>query len=322
MIQKYIEEKFTLYIALVTCCVCFLSHVDSGAPGDGDPTCLSMKNISYPKHVHLLMDTTDYIQLLPIDGEDTVWQALDLDNFFGGYTQVQAYNPFYISIGHVVYFCFLQWQQSRAICASKPFVCGHDYGTQNNWMITQHISRQDSVVAVNETYRIIHIILNLTSKLRSPCLLHSKFYVNGLSVYMWETSTQDNVSAANIDNYRFISNVSSGIHHLTVDFSSSQHSGFYLGIRDNGTCMILNHVLVYVGCRATTFGLVKVSEREINSNMFMVRGECVANSEPINETGPLLECSERGEWSVVSGCQCTTHYYMDSSGQECLSSEF
>ena len=38
------------------------------------------------------MDTRDYLQLLPIGGEDTVWQALDRDenNIIGGQTQVNA----------------------------------------------------------------------------------------------------------------------------------------------------------------------------------------------------------------------------------------
>ena len=85
--------------------------------------------------------------------------------------------------------------------------------------------------------------------------------------------------------------------------------------------MVVNHVLVYIGCKETNFGLVRLSEREMNSNSSTVQGECVANSESINETGPLLECSESGEWSVVSSCECTTHHYMDRSGQHCLSSK-
>ena len=70
------------------------------------------------------MDTTDYIQLLPIDGEDTVWQALDLDNnFFDLY-----------SIADKVLFS----RVAAKLCnlrIKKPFVCGHDYGPQNNWTV-------------------------------------------------------------------------------------------------------------------------------------------------------------------------------------------
>jgi hypothetical protein len=246
------------------------------------------------------MDTRDYTQLLPIgDEDDTVWQALDRDenNIIGGHTQ---------------------WQQSGGSCASAPFVCGYKNAPQNNWMITQHISRENLVEAVHETYEVIHIMINLT--LDIPCPQNLPSCVN-LSLYVWETSTQNEISAADTHDYRFIANISSGIQYLTVDFSSSQHSGFYLGIRDNGTCMIVNHVLVYVnvGCRAATVGLVRVSESVLASSSATVLGECVADSEPISETGPLLECSERGEWSVVSGCQCTAHHYLDSSGLLCLS---
>ena len=214
---------------------------------------------------------------------------------------------------------FIQWQQSGGTCASAPFVCGYNNAPQNNWMVTQHISREDLVEAVHETYKFIHIMIDLT--LDIPCSQNLPSCVNDLSLYVWETSTQNEISAADTHNYRFIANISSGIQYLTVDFSSSQHSGFYLGIRDNGTCMIVNHVLVYIGCRAATVGLVRVSESVFTSSSATVLGECVADSEPINETGPLLECSERGEWIVVSDCQCTAHHYLDSSGLLCLSSE-
>ena len=89
--------KLTLYhtAALVMCSVSFLSLVNSQAPGDGDPTCLAMNDGSHPEHVlylRHLMDTRDYIQLLPIGGGDAVWQALDKDdnNVLGGQTQVKT----------------------------------------------------------------------------------------------------------------------------------------------------------------------------------------------------------------------------------------
>ena len=37
----------------------------------------------------------------------------------------------------------IQWdQQTGAICQQNVQVCGFDVGLQNNWLITQHISRQ------------------------------------------------------------------------------------------------------------------------------------------------------------------------------------
>ena len=78
--------------------LCFLSSLylaDSQAPGDGDPNCLGRNDRSHPEHVLYvchLMDTRDYLELLPIGGEDAVWQALDKDenNVVAGHTQVQA----------------------------------------------------------------------------------------------------------------------------------------------------------------------------------------------------------------------------------------
>ena len=89
------EEKLTLYrTALIMCSVSFLSLVNSQAPGDGDPTCLARNDRSHPEHVlyvRHLMDTRDYPQLLPFDGEVTTWQALDKDgnNIIGRQTQVK-----------------------------------------------------------------------------------------------------------------------------------------------------------------------------------------------------------------------------------------
>ena len=142
--------------------------------------------------------------------------------------------------------------------------------------------------------------------------------MKALSLYVWETSTPNTTSAADTDNYHFITNLYSGVQHLTIDFSSSYHTGFYLGIRDNGTCAIVNRVLVYyTTCGAATIGLVGVNETVFNSSS-VVQGECVADSVAIHEEGPLVVCSEKGEWSVVSGCECSTQHYMDSSGQQCL----
>ena len=93
--MEYNEKLTLIHTALIMCGVSFLSLADSQAPGDGDLTCLRKNDRSHPEHVLYvghLMDTRDYLQLLPIGGEDTVWQSLDRDenNIIGGQTQVNA----------------------------------------------------------------------------------------------------------------------------------------------------------------------------------------------------------------------------------------
>ena len=195
-------------------------------------------------------------------------------------------------------------------------MCGYEAGPQNNWIITQHISRQVEVDSA--TVNLPSVIVRVEWTLNSDCPSSSSC-VEALSLYVWETSAPNATSAANTDNYHFIANFSSGTTPLTIDFPSAQHTGFYLGIRDNGTCVdSLDRVLVYyVTCGAATVGLARVGEAVFSSDS-AVRGECVANSVAIEETGPLLVCSERGEWSVASGCHCSTQHYMDNTGQQCL----
>ena len=65
--------------------LCFVSSLlclaDSQAPGDGDKVCINDPHHPvYDGYIHPLMDTRDYIQLLPnSDGEYGVWQSLDKD---------------------------------------------------------------------------------------------------------------------------------------------------------------------------------------------------------------------------------------------------
>ena len=173
-------------------------------------------------------------------------------------------------------------------------------------MISQHISRQVPAIKI-----MFDLSINSCPPSSSSC-------VKALSLYVWEKSTPNATSAADTDNYHFITNLYSGVQQLTIDFSSSYHTGFYLGIRDNGTCATVNHVLVYyTTCGAATIGLVGVNETVSNSSS-VVQGECVADSVAIHEEGPLVVCSEKGEWSVFSGCECITQHYMDSSGQQCI----
>ena len=194
-------------------------------------------------------------------------------------------------------------------------MCGHEKGLQNNWIITQHISRQVEVDSA--TVNLPSVIVTLNWTLNRDICSSSSSCVEALSLYVWETSAPNATSAANTDNYHFFANFSSGTTPLTIDFPSAQHTGFYLGIRDNGTCVdSLDRVLVYyITCEAATMGLARVGEAVFSSGS-AVRGECVANSVAVQETEPLLVCSERGEWSI-NGCLCNN----DNNTQQCIGEE-
>ena len=70
--------------------VVLLPVVTSRAPGDGDVFCTdTLAGVQHPSNVKILMDSFNYINLLPPLG-GAVWQRLDLDNnnAFGVGTEV------------------------------------------------------------------------------------------------------------------------------------------------------------------------------------------------------------------------------------------
>ena len=184
-------------------------------------------------------------------------------------------------------------------------MCGRDSTPQENWMITQHISHP---------YNVATVQVMVASTLEGPCGPSDHDCVEDLSLYVWETSTQDNVSAADTSNYRFVSNVSSG--EVTIELSGLNQTGFYLGIRDNGTCVSVSRVLVYYSvCRAGAVGLVRVDQERVSGDS--VQGHCAVNS--VSNTPPQLQCLQSGEWKVIGSCQCETEYFLDAPNQQCLS---
>ena len=210
----------------------------------------------------------------------------------------------------------MQWHiESSSGCTTITTVCDDIAIPEhsNNWMITQHITRQVMLTNTVVAFPDIHVMLDLT--FLSPINCTQPSCVDNLSLHLWETSVADNTSAANTDNYRLIAHINSGVKNVTIPFSSVRHSGFYLGIRDTGTCVHVNRVLIYyTACEATTVGLIRVSETVYSSSSVSVQGDCIENSVPVNNTRPLLKCTERGEWRATSRCphdisQCQGMHY-------------
>ena len=204
-------------------------------------------------------------------------------------------------------------------CASRLYVCGYGQGPQENWIITQHISRQVELDATTVTLQSVRVMLDVYF---SPDCATNPSCISALSLYVWEISSPDSTSAADTSNYHFIADVTTNSQELTLNFSS-QHSGFYLGIRDNGTCLgVMNvgglvRVLVsYKSCPSRTLGLVRVAETVAGTES--VSGQCVANSSAVELGRALLSCSDSGNWSVVSGCECDPGYWLSEVTKKCV----
>ena len=110
---------------------------------------------------------------------------------------------------------------------------------------------------------------------------------------------------------------------IQVDFDTAA-TGFYLGIRDETSCVLVHRVLVfYCVCPAGTSDLITRPERIApfigNSAPHLVDGQCVENSSPQNGMQPRLICSQNGVWGGIdgAGCVCDTGFQQSLDGCSC-----
>lgn len=210
---------------------------------------------------------------------------------------------------NVAHRIFLQWLTTSEPCSNVNYVYGCDVMTlQSNWLITQHIS-----TALENRANIPTVRVKLETTPGDSCPSCGV----DLSLYVWRTSNIDIKAATDADRYHFVGNITSEIRDAVINLPSLEHTGFYLGIRDNGSCVNVDRVLVYYTvCESSSFGLVRIDEMIFNSDT--VQGTCVDNSVSVNNGEPLLRCTETGEWVVVTDCQCSDGFVLDHTGQECL----
>ena len=151
-----------------------------------------------------------------------------------------------------------------------------------------------------------------------------------LSIHKYETSTINATAARNLNNYEFVSpritpsgdareNMS-----IQIDFDTTA-TGFYMGVRDETSCVLVHHVLVfYYVCPAETSDLISRPERIApligNSAPLLVDGLCVENSSPENGMQPRLTCSQNGVWGRIdgAGCVCDTGFQQSLDGRSCI----
>ena len=148
-------------------------------------------------------------------------------------------------------------------------------GRQDNWLITQHISRviggtetQLPQVSVLVEFQLIDCDINGCQR---------TFILN-----IWETSTADRNTPRKTANYRSFSVVApdnaTGIHvqNQTIELNfMNEEDGFYLGIRDQRSCFSLSCVIVFY----------HVCPEEVSD--LVVHPETIAP--PIGWQSPLIE---------------------------------
>ena len=122
-------------------------------------------------------------------------------------------------------------------------MCGYLEGPQNNWLFTQHISKDiepdvdyDVTIFVNITYRLTNCRTDLGCVPRFKILNYKT------------NSPQSQSNYRDTGRYNIIGTADTIFTRTTENFDfqlSSSERGFYLAFQDEGTCITLSQVIVY-----------------------------------------------------------------------------
>ena len=192
-------------------------------------------------------------------------------------------------------------------------------------MITQHINRMVGGTALPQvTVQVDFQLISCTQM--NNC-------GRTFAIHKYETSTINATAARNLDNYEFVppritpTDGSGDVREnssVQIDFSTEE-TGFYLGIRDETSCVVVHRVLAfYYVCPAETLDLITRPEVIApfigNSSPIVVNGQCVENSSPENGIGARLTCSQNGVWGGLdgAGCVCDTGFQRSLDGRSCV----
>ena len=223
-------------------------------------------------------------------------------------------------------YSLLQWgQATNSDCRVTVSVCGFRAGRQDNWLITQHISRMVNGTALQQVTVQVEFMMN-TCNIQNNCR-------RAFVIHKYETSTINATAARNLSNYENVDQIvprdGSGTVRengsVNVNFAT-EATGFYVGIRDVSSCIVIHRVLVfYYVCPAVTSDLIARPETIApiiggTAPTARVVGQCVEGTQPENGVEPRLTCSPMGIWSVNlgSGCVCGSGFQSSSDGRSCV----
>ena len=203
------------------------------------------------------------------------------------------------------------------------FACGFTIGLQDNWLITQHISRQTDTLLPQVTVIVEYEFSSCEAA--SDC-------ARTFSVQRYDTSTINATAARDTTKYTQVANVASEDitgderqnETINMDFTGSE-TGFYLAIRDQDSCLFVTRILVfYYMCPAVTENLIIFPETlappiSTTSQPISVDGEqCVENASPTVGDNPIVTCSQGGIWSIIIDCTCNSGFSMNVDGTACI----
>ena len=292
----------------VTCTVILLSVFHCGlsqAPGDHDEACRSDVNEAahrFPMEWRILMDTYDYVNLFEGTTPPPVWSERDID---GNTTN--------------------NWEQLSEVCQRSMRTCTYESPPQNNWLFSQFIRYEDAVeVFFNTTFDFNECLL-----LAPAC---SRGYV---TLYQYNRNgSESDIQRTNTSNYQPLlgSSESSRLQQSgeteagqTLSLTRPSNSdGFYLGIRDEGTCgEVIRIIVYYVVCPHRVIGLVTYPETALpvrGSSDIIFSAVCAPNAHNITSlqvtaSSTSDSCSDRAPGGAR--CECNEGYIISTDGMSC-----
>ena len=213
------------------------------------------------------------------------------------------------------------------------FVCGFEVGNQDNWLITQHISRNISGILLDQAVVQVEFEFNGCTE--------SVSCGQTFAIQRYDTSNIDPTAAANISIYRLIDTIAPN--DITgnlrqnetafIDFVADEAeavgdaTGFYLAIRDSSSCLSIHRVIVFYSvCPAITQDLIihpetkapRIDPVASSSEPITLTGTCVENAHPEVGDSPRISCSGGGLWSKVLGCECNEGFQPTENGDACI----
>ena len=226
----------------------------------------------------------------------------------------------------------LQWQQSSGgRCRWQVRACGYQQegDRQDNWLFTQHIRKDVDPALDNYS---IQIIVKITNRLLS-CL--DRFGCNEqfrVYRYLTNTATDSSITGSgfmNTDNYERLETIkppnSTTTFLNTVTFVMQPgETGFYLALRDQGTCVEISRILVQrFNCAPFQDGLVVYPDSPAPvTGSAPVAVSCVSNG-AVSSQSPNALCSSTGQWvSQTPTCGCSPGYEINLNSRDRCDSEF
>ena len=240
-----------------------------------------------------------------------------------GYHQVWSNSALYLH---------LQWQQSSGgLCNWQIRACGYqrEGDPQDNWVFTQHISKDVDPALDNYP---IQINVNITNRLSScirrfGCNPQFKAYLN-----LTNTPTDADITGSgfmNTENYELLETIrpngTTMTFHTVVTFMMQPgETGFYLALRDQGTCVEISRILVQrFNCAPFQDGLIIYPDSPAPvTGSAPVAVSCVSNG-AVSSQSPHAQCGSNGQWvSQTPTCGCSPGYEINLITRDKCDSEF